>query len=61
MAVRELSDGQKAHFVFENEGTVTAIWFTENYAAYISGDLTVEEITEIILSIGTSAEEGDRA
>lgn len=59
MAVRELQGGLKAYFVFENEGTITAICFTKNYAAYISGDLAVEEITEIILSIGTTAEGGD--
>ena len=58
MAVQELQDGLKAHFVFENEGTITAIWFTKNYAAYISGDLAVEEITGIILSIDTTAEGG---
>ncbi len=58
MAMRELRNGLKAHFVFENEGTVTAICFTENYATYISGDLTVEEITGILLSIDTTAEGG---
>ena len=58
MALRELGNGIKAHFVFENEGTITAIWFTENYATYISGDLTVEEITGIILSIDTAEEGG---
>ena len=61
MALRELQGGRKAHFAFENEGTITAISFTGNYATYISGDLTVEEITGIILSIGTSAEGGDLA
>ena len=59
VAVRELQGGLKAHFVFENEETITAIWFTKNYAAYISGDLSVEEITEIILSIDSTAEGGD--
>ena len=59
VAVRELQGGLKAHFVFENEGTITAIWFTNHYATYISGDLTVEEITGIILSIDTAEEGGD--
>ncbi|MBR3059295.1 MAG: hypothetical protein IKG89_01630 [Oscillospiraceae bacterium] len=59
MAVRELRNGLKSHFVFENEGTVTAICFTKNYATYISGDLAVEEITGILLSIDTTSEEGD--
>ena len=59
VALRELQGGLKAHFVFENEGTVTAICFSKNYATYISGDLTVEEITGIILSIGTTEEGGE--
>lgn len=61
VAVRELCNGLKAHFVFENEETITAICFTKNYATFISGDLTLEAITEIILSIEAAPEGGGRS
>ena len=61
VAVRELCNGLKAHFVFENEETITAICFTKNYATFISGDLTLEAITEIILSIEAALEGGGRS
>ena len=61
VAVRELRGGLKAHFVFENEETVTAICFTKNYATFISGNLPVEEITEIIYSIEAEPEGGGKS
>ena len=61
MAVRELRNGLKAYFVFENEETITGICFTRNYATFISGDLTLEAITEIILSIEAAPEGGGKS
>lgn len=60
-ALREYRSGAAAYFVFENEGSITAIWYTRNYATFISGNLTMEEITEMVESIETAEEGGDIA
>ena len=49
--IREYRDSKSAHYMFENEGTITAIWYTKNYAVFISGNLCLDEITQIIDSL----------
>lgn len=49
--IREYRDSKSAHYMFENEGTITAIWYTKNYAVFISGNLRLDEITQIIDSL----------
>ncbi len=49
--IREYRDSKPAHYMFENEGTITAIWYTKNYAVFISGNLRLDEITQIIDSL----------
>ena len=56
--VREYRSGAKAFFLFQNEGTITAVWFTKDYATTISADISVEEITAIIDSIDAAPKEG---
>ncbi len=56
--VREYRSGAKAFFLFQNEGTITAVWFTKDYATTISANLSVEEITAIIDSIDATSEGG---
>ena len=41
----------RVHYMFNNAGTITAVWYTKNYATSVSGDITREEIKEIIDSI----------
>ncbi len=56
--VREYGEGETAHYMFENEGTITAIWYTKNYATFISGNLDLQEITQIIDSLYRTPEGG---
>ncbi len=41
----------RVHYMFNNAGTITAVWYTKNYATSVSGDITREDIKEIIDSI----------
>ena len=56
--VREYGEGETAHYMFENEGTITGIWYTKNYATFISGNLDFREITQIIDSLYRPPEGG---
>ena len=49
--VREYRDGKYAHYIFESEGCITAVWYTDNYATSISGNLSLDEIRRIIATI----------
>ena len=48
---QEYESGKIVHYIFETDNTVTAIWYTKHYATTISGNITREEIKEIIDSI----------
>ena len=49
--VREYQDGKYAHYIFESEGCITAVWYTDNYATSISGNLSLGEMRRIIATI----------
>ncbi len=49
--VREYRDGKYAHYIFESEGCITAVWYTDNYATSISGNLSLGEMRRIIATI----------
>ena len=49
--VREYRDGKYAHYIFESEGCITAVWYTDNYATSISGNLSLGEMRRIIAAI----------
>lgn len=40
------------YYIFANNNLLQAVWVNENYECYISGDLTVEELKNMIDSIG---------
>lgn len=47
----EYSAGNIVHYIFDNVGSVQAVWYTENYSIVIAGNVTEEEIKEIIDSV----------
>ena len=55
---REYRTGRTAHYMFRSEGTITAIWCTEHYAASVSGNLTLNELKSIIDSVYVLPEGG---
>ena len=54
----EYGTGSSIHYLFRNEGTITAVWYTKNYATSISGNLTLEEVERIIDSLNAPLEGG---
>ena len=50
--------GSAIHYLFRNEGAITAVWYTEHYATSVSGNLTLEEAARIIDSMYGSSEGG---
>ncbi len=40
------------HYIFDNYEQLRAVWITDSYECYISGELTIEEIKMMIDSIG---------
>ena len=57
-AYREYGAGSAIHYLFRNEGSITAVWYTEHYATSVSGNLTLDEATRIIDSMYGSSEGG---
>jgi len=55
---REYGAGSAIHYLFRNEGAVTAVWYTEHYATSVSGNLTLDEAARIIDSMYASPEGG---
>ena len=43
--------GNTVHYVFCNTNSVQAVWYTENYSVAIAGNVSEEEMTEIINSV----------
>ena len=39
------------YYIFDNEGTLQAVWINENFECFISGPLTLSELKEMIDSI----------
>ena len=48
---REYSAGQAAYYLFENAGNITGAWYTEHYAASVSGSITMAELKKIVNSV----------
>ena len=49
--VREYRSGSQIHYVFAADGSITAIRYTKNYAAAVSGNLSLTEMKGIIDSL----------
>jgi hypothetical protein len=48
---REYASGAGVHYLFRNEGAITAVWYTKNYTTSVSGNLSLAEIKGIIDSL----------
>ena len=48
---QEYLAGETAHYLFSNDGSITAVWYTENYFVSISGNITIRSIKRIIDSV----------
>ncbi|MBR5701820.1 MAG: hypothetical protein IKX47_05080 [Oscillospiraceae bacterium] len=48
------------HYLFRNEGTITAVRYTEHYATSISGNVSLEEIESIMDSLPAASEGGSQ-
>ncbi len=59
--VREYHSGKSEHYIFENDETITAVWYTKNFATVISANLPFEEIKRIIDSLYEQAEGGEQS
>ncbi len=59
--VREYHSGKSEHYIFENDETITAVWYTKNYATVISANLPFEEVKRIIDSLYEQAEGGEQS
>ncbi len=51
--------GKAVHYVFANEETIIAVWYTKNYATTVSGNIPLEEIERIMESFGSASEGGN--
>ena len=40
------------YYIFDNYNTLEAVWIIDSYECYISGPIAIEEIKQIIDSIG---------
>ena len=40
------------YYIFANQEQLRAVWITDSYECYISGDVTIEEMHSMIDSIG---------
>ncbi len=58
---REYRAGKAVHYMFRSEGTITAVWCTDHYAASVSGNLSLNEIKRIIDSVYALPEGGRSA
>ena len=48
---QEYRSGETGHYLFSNGGTVTAVWYTENYCTAISSNITARAMQRIIDSV----------
>lgn len=48
---QEYQPGETGHYLFSNGGTVTAVWYTENYCTAISSNITARAMQRIIDSV----------
>ncbi len=53
---QEYRSGKAVNYVFENEGGITAVWYTQHYATTISGNIPMAEMEAIIETLKESAE-----
>ena len=49
----EYRAGDIAHYLFSNSGSITGVWYTENYFVSISGNITARALKRIIDSVYT--------
>lgn len=49
--LRQYWTGGTEHVLFSNAGTITAVWYTENYFTSVSGNISVPEMKRIIDSV----------
>ena len=47
----EYRAGEMAHYLFSNSGSITGVWYTENYFVSISGNITARALKRIIDSV----------
>ncbi len=57
----EYSSGDTVHYLFTNEGSLSAVRYTENYAVTVSGDIPRKELKGIMDSLGDTWEGGKDA
>lgn len=57
----EYSSGDTVHYLFSNDGSLSAVRYTENYAVTISGDIPRKELKGIMDSLGDTSEGGKDA
>lgn len=50
-SLQEYRVGEAAHYLFSNEGHVTAVWYTESCFVSISGNITTRPLKRIIDSV----------
>lgn len=43
--------GNAVHYIFDNTTEIIAVWYTENYTTVIAGNISIEEMKEIIDSL----------
>ena len=49
--IREYRSGNVVHYLFNNVGAITAVWYTENYFTSISGNISISEMMRMIDSV----------
>lgn len=49
--IEEYESGGIVYFIFEDEPMLQAVWTNENFECYISGELTIDEMKQIVDSI----------
>ena len=50
-STQEYEVGETAHYLFSNDGSITAVWHTENCFVSISGNITIRSLKRIIDSV----------
>lgn len=48
---QEYTRNNTVHFIFANTNEITAVWYTENYTVLIVGNITFDEMKQIIDSV----------
>ena len=47
----EYKVGKTVHYIVANSKNISAVWYTEHYFATVSGNITLEEMKQIINSV----------